>query len=51
MSLTVAGPSVCFSQTEKIVPVETLQSIFDEPSKGSKATQYFPIDIYVLIIK
>jgi hypothetical protein len=27
---------------EKIVPVETLQSMFDEPSSGSKHTQYGP---------
>jgi hypothetical protein len=42
MSLIVAGPTDFFSQTEKMVPVETLQSIFEEPSNGSKATQNFP---------
>ena len=39
---TDAGPVLFFSQTEKIVPVETLQSILEEPSNGSNATQYFP---------
>jgi hypothetical protein len=33
---------ITFSQTEKIVPVDTLQSILDEPSRGSNATQYLP---------
>jgi len=27
------------------VPVDTLQSIFDEPSSGSKATQYLPANL------
>lgn len=27
----------------KMVPVETLQSILEDPSKGSNATQYFPV--------
>lgn len=35
---------VTLSHTEKIVPVETLQSMFDEPSRGSNATQYFPAE-------
>jgi hypothetical protein len=29
-----------------MVPVDTLQSIFEDPSKGSKATQYFPFGSY-----
>ena len=40
ISATVAGPVVFFSQTEKMVPVLTLQSMLDEPSSGSNATQY-----------
>jgi len=31
------------SHTEKMVPVDTLQSIFEDPSNGSNATQYFPM--------
>lgn len=27
---------------EKILPIDTKQSIFDDPSKGSKQTIYFP---------
>jgi hypothetical protein len=42
ISVILTGPSDFLSNTEKIVPVETLQSIFDEPSKGSKATQNRP---------
>ena len=45
ISWRVAGPSLTFSQTEKIVPVDTLQSILDDPSSGSKATQYLPFKI------
>merc|ERR1719390_73718 len=43
MSASVASPSFdTRSYTAKIVPVDTLQSMFDEPSSGSKATQKRP---------
>merc|ERR1719247_3471478 len=42
MSSVVPMPGVVFSYTAKIVPVLTLQSMFDEPSSGSKATQKRP---------
>ncbi len=29
--------------TEKMVPTDTLASMLDEPSRGSKSTQYFPV--------
>ena len=35
-------PGVFFSYTAKIVPVETLQSMFELPSRGSKHTQKRP---------
>ena len=42
MSSTVGAPPLVFSYTAKIVPVDTLQSMFEEPSSGSKATQKRP---------
>lgn len=38
-----------FSQTAKMVPVDTLQSMLEDPSRGSNATQYFPVDIDIVI--
>lgn len=29
----------------KIVPIDTRQSMFEEPSRGSKHTMYFPCQI------
>jgi hypothetical protein len=34
-------PSGAFS-TEKMVPIETLTSMFDEPSSGSNSSMYSP---------
>eukprot|EP00965_Chrysotila_dentata_P162677 5371693-Pleurochrysis_carterae.AAC.1 len=42
MSSTTGGPGELFSYTAKMVPVETLQSMFELPSSGSKATQKRP---------
>merc|ERR1712066_32133 len=38
----VTGPSPLYLNTEKMVPIETRQSMLLEPSKGSKQTMYFP---------
>ena len=41
MSPITAGPSCSFFQTEKIVPVETLQSILEEPYNNNNNNYYY----------
>mmetsp|Transcript_47971 Transcript_47971/g.108906 ORF Transcript_47971/g.108906 Transcript_47971/m.108906 type:complete len:227 (+) Transcript_47971:716-1396(+) len=42
MSAADSSPSDVFLKTEKMVPVDTLQSMLEEPSSGSKATHRLP---------
>ncbi|MNR29860.1 hypothetical protein D3C85_1472760 [compost metagenome] len=40
-SVTV-WPGLGMCSTEKIVPIDTFTSIFDEPSSGSNSSRYSP---------